>query len=82
MLSAVAPMISGDKPSEPGWYIAFVPETGETEIVRVRDNYTAASKQILSVTLTGSGNHYPLATTTITFIARIYPDRIAAREVV
>lgn len=80
MPPAVSPMTAGEKPSEPGWYVAFVPETGETEIVRVRDNYTAASKRILSVTLTGSGNHYPLATTTITFIARIYPNRIEARE--
>lgn len=81
MIPAVVPLIAGEKPSEPGWYVAFVPEKGETEIVRIRDNYTAASKQILTVTLTGSGDHYPLATTTITFIARIYLDRIEAREV-
>lgn len=81
MPPAVDPLTAGEKPSEAGWYVAFVPETGETEIVRVRDNYTVSSKRILSVTLSGSGNHYPVATTTIAFIARIYPDRIEAREV-
>ena len=73
---AIRPVQTGEKPTEPGWYVVHVPRTGQNEIVRVHERRTSTSEPILSVTFTGSGDHYPMTTVAVTFIAQIDPEQI------
>ena len=76
MQPAIRPISTGEKPTEPGWYIVGVPHTGQTEIVRVHRRHTSASEPILSVTFSGSGDHHPINTVAVTFVAQIDPELI------
>ena len=76
MQPAIRPVPTGEKPTEPGWYVVHVPQTGQTEIVRVHGKRTNASEEILSVTFSGSGDHHPLTTVTVTFVAKLDPEQI------
>lgn len=68
---SIVPMAPGERPTEPGWYVAKLAHGAE--IIRVRDTYGR-----LSGWYPDNGGSFVL--TRYEFIARIYPDRIEGRK--
>jgi hypothetical protein len=75
MTPAIVPMAAGSKPTEPGWYV-----TGERDedemIARVEVTYDGESRERLGVFFVGGDYRQFVDETDLTFIARIYPERI------
>jgi hypothetical protein len=74
---AIAPLAAGETPTEPGWYVAKITAYAEgdlPEIVQVEKD----ARGELAVVIVGSEGCLPLWD--YSFIARIYPELIEARE--
>jgi hypothetical protein len=85
MSQTIEPMAAGEKPTEPGWYVAEY--AGEEEpfgrqpvqVTMCSEGWPPRNHQLGVLGLSHTG-WLAIDDTDITFIARIYPDRIEGRE--
>jgi hypothetical protein len=76
---AIVPMAPGERPTEPGWYVARRLKGDDNIIVSVWWDATSGLARDGRMTAQDIfGYRYPFAF--ITFIARIYPERIEGKE--
>jgi hypothetical protein len=76
VLAPIEPMAAGEKPTGPGWYVTLGDD--EDRIVRVDLSYDGGSRERLAVFIAGGDYRRFVDETDLTFIARIYPERILA----